>query len=165
MDQQSPATTAGATASTTTPTATDPPPQPQEQQPTPSTSTITPTATPNPTPVTNPNPSTVSKPSQPLRPPSSFSRPWQHQQQQQPPQQQQHFPHFSSATASSPSVTAPRGGIALGVPAGSTQPGGSFSGSFAQHQQFGGLRAGPNVTDSVSSSSPLQVELIFFFNF
>ncbi|KAJ4705182.1 transcription initiation factor TFIID subunit 12 [Melia azedarach] len=161
-----------------------PPPQRQQQQqqqpqpqqtppaPPPSTPTTTPaTNAPNPSPTPTPNPNPTSKPSSltPTQPrPAAFSRPWQQPQQQQ----HTHFSHFSSIPSSSssaspsssisPSISAPpRGGIAIGVPAprpsaASPQPAPPFSSSFGQ--QFGGLgRAGVNVPDSVSTSSPLQV--------
>ncbi|KAI4348983.1 hypothetical protein L6164_009643 [Bauhinia variegata] len=114
-----------------------------------------------------------SSPSSPQsRPPTAFNRPLSQQ-----PQQQSHYPHFSSplsslppssASASSgssftstsspsiPGAPAPRGGMAIGVPAHHQSPSAPFTSSFGQH--FGGLgRTGINVPESGSSTNPAQV--------
>ncbi|KAL9318975.1 hypothetical protein ACSQ67_015492 [Phaseolus vulgaris] len=97
----------------------------------------------------NPKPPTPTPP-QP-RPPQSFNRTL-------PPSQPQ-FQHFSSAPppASAPgAAAAPRGGMAIGVPAHHQSPSPPFSSSFGQH--FGGLgRTGVNVAESASNSSTSQV--------
>ncbi|XP_054823599.1 transcription initiation factor TFIID subunit 12-like [Prosopis cineraria] len=136
-----------------------------------------PNAIPNPAtskaPSTSPLPSS-SVPPQP-RPPSALNRNLPQQPQQQP---QPHYPHFSSPLSSlppaspapvgsgssfsstgSPSISgpsAPRGGMAIGVPTHHQNPSAPFSSSFGQH--FGGLgRTGVNMPDSTSNSTAAQV--------
>ncbi|XP_028782357.1 transcription initiation factor TFIID subunit 12-like [Neltuma alba] len=140
-------------------------------------------SSPNPNPVPNQPPNTTSKAPSPSplpstsappqsRPPTAFNR----NLPQQP--QQQHYPHFSStlsslppassapvgsgssySSAGSPSISgpsAPRGGMAIGVPAHHQNPSPPFSSSFGQH--FGGLgRTGVNITDSTPNSTAAPV--------
>ncbi|KAK7392594.1 hypothetical protein VNO78_21037 [Psophocarpus tetragonolobus] len=170
MDPQAPAT------ATTARGATEPsqsqPPKPSPPLPPPSTSSITPVSapphtSPNPNPNPNPNP-TPSPSSGPVQAPNSnpkpptptppHPRPPQSFNRAMPPSQPQ-FPHFSSAPppSSAPGASAaPRGGMAIGVPAHHQSPSPPFSSSFGQH--FGGLgRTGVNVPESASNSSTSQV--------
>lgn len=147
-------------------------------------------SSPNPNPIQNQTPHSNSKPLTPLphppapapsqpRPPTAFNRNLPQQPQQQ---QQSHYSHFSSPLSSlppppsasvgsgssfsstgSPSIPgapAPRGGMAIGVPAHHQNPSPPFSSSFGQH--FGGLgRTGVNVSDSTSNSNAAQVGCCF----
>ncbi|CAI8602591.1 unnamed protein product [Vicia faba] len=109
----------------------------------------------HPPPIPNPNPNPNPKPPTPVlpqsRPPPSFSR--------NPPPPQSHYSHFSSippatpqtASSSISSASAPRGGMAIGVPAHHQNPSPPFSSSFGQH--FGGLGR----SDSTSNSNTAQV--------
>ncbi|TKY53074.1 Transcription initiation factor TFIID subunit 12 [Spatholobus suberectus] len=166
MDPQAPAT--GTTArSAAEPSSQSQPPKPSPPLPPPSSSSTPPISAPNPNPSPSPSPSPgpiqapnpkppTPTPPQP-RPPPSFNRTL-------PPSQPQ-FPHFSSLPPSSapppPSsatgaAAAPRGGMAIGVPAHHQSPSPPFSSSFGQH--FGGLgRTGVNVSESASNSSTSQV--------
>ncbi|KAK7345359.1 hypothetical protein VNO77_15962 [Canavalia gladiata] len=174
MDPQAPAT--GTPARSAAEPSQSQPPQPSPSLPPPSSSSTTtisapshpspnpnPGSSPSPSPIQNPNPKAPAPtPPQP-RPSPSFSRNLP-PPQTQPPQSQSHFQHFSSLptssappppSASSPipgGAAAPRGGMAIGVPAHHQSPSPPFSSSFGQH--FGGLgRTGVNVAESTSNSS------------
>ncbi|KAK4281636.1 hypothetical protein QN277_013104 [Acacia crassicarpa] len=149
--------------SVSTPLHSSPNPNPVSNQP------------PNPTPKapsTSPLPSTSAPPQS--RPPTVFNR----NLPQQPLQQQPHYPPFSStpsslhpassapvgsgssfSSAGSPSISgpsAPRGGMAIGVPAHHQNPSPPFSSSFGQH--FGGLgRTGVNIPDLTPNSTTAPV--------
>ncbi|XP_057743526.1 transcription initiation factor TFIID subunit 12-like [Arachis stenosperma] len=187
MDPQPPATAAPTTTAPTAaepspPQPPQPSPPPPQSQPSPSpsssSSSLPPSsssAPPNPNPTSVQIPTTTSKPLapspaplQPRHPPPSFSR--NPPPQPQPPQQHQPHSHFSSLppssaaapppspSSASPSVSAaPRGGMAIGVPAHHQSPSPPpFSSSFGQH--FGGLgRTGVSVGESASNNASSQV--------
>ncbi|KAK2454789.1 transcription initiation factor TFIID subunit [Trifolium repens] len=147
------------------------PSQPQPQQPPPSSlpsssSSTPPISTPShPSPIPNPNLIQTQNPKPPTsippqsRPPPSFTR--------NPTPPQSHYSHFSSIppsatpspassfpstpSSSISSASAPRGGMAIGVPAHHQNPSPPFSSSFGQH--FGGLGR----SDSTSNSNTSQV--------
>jgi hypothetical protein len=153
------------------------PSQPQPQQPPPSSlpsssSSTPPISTPShPSPIPNPNLIQTQNPKPPTsippqsRPPPSFTR--------NPTPPQSHYSHFSSIppsatpspassfpstpSSSISSASAPRGGMAIGVPAHHQNPSPPFSSSFGQH--FGGLGR----SDSTSNSNTSQVGFYIVF--
>ncbi|RDX66971.1 Transcription initiation factor TFIID subunit 12, partial [Mucuna pruriens] len=170
MDPQAPAT--GTTARSAAEPSQSQPPKPSPPLPPPSTSSTPPISaplhsSPNPNPNPSPSPGPIQAPSpKPPAPTPPQPRPSPSFNRTLPPSQpppQPHFPHFSSTpppTSASPSIpgaaAAPRGGMAIGVPAHHQSPSPPFSSSFGQH--FGGLgRTGVNVAESTSNSSTSQV--------
>ncbi|KAG2403143.1 Transcription initiation factor TFIID subunit 12 TBP-associated factor [Vigna angularis] len=162
MDSQAPATgttpRSAAEPSQSQPPKSSPPILPSSTSSTPPVSAPT-QSSPNPNPSSSPNPSPIQAPNpKPPTPTPAQPRPTQSFNRTLPPSQPQ-FPHFSSAPSppSAPGgAPAPRGGMAIGVPAHHQSPSPPFSSSFGQH--FGGLaRTGVSVAEPTSNSSTSQV--------
>ncbi|CAK8571400.1 unnamed protein product [Lathyrus sativus] len=162
MESQPPAT--GTTSRNASEPVQSQPQQPPSSLPAPSSSTPPISAPSHPPPIPNPNLIQTPNPKPPTqvlpqpRPPPSFSR--------NPPPPQSHFSHFSSIPPTTPqsassfpsthtssisSTSAPRGGMAIGVPAHHQNPSPPFSSTFGPH--FGGLGR----SDSTSNSNAAQV--------